>query len=513
MSQLSIEQVAQVAWEAGFHGDALAMAVAIAQGESGLRANAVGDESLTNGTWGPSVGLFQVRSLNAEAGSGSWRDVQQLSDPRFNSRAAFEISSGGTDFTPWSVYNHGRYEPFLEEARSVVTRLEQSGAFASGQIVVPGGESLAFGGGAPGDFAQVGGGPEAVPDRSLETFLEAALAQRGDRYVMGFEVRADDPDPDTFDCSELVEWAAARAGVTITDGSWLQYQAVAGAGTEMSVDEALRTPGALLFKFGSDPMSATRPDGADVAISLGDGRVMEAQGTTYGTDVFDAEGRGWTHAGWIPGLGGSVSVQSVSLEEIPEFLDSDGDGLRDRLEIYISTDPFSVDTDRDGFSDVDELLQFRSDPLDYVSNPLGIEPPDPSFRPPLTNADELSSPLQGYLTHDSTVANDVPAPASSLPIPAVDPPGAGEGTAAQLIAEVPGDAGALPLIGNEDIEELRARFDEAFGTPRVGLLDDDELHQLVTASDDDYTALVQRYDWLPTAHASLLDLLGDEFSL
>ena len=424
MSQLTIEQVAQVAWEAGFRGEDLVLAVAIAQGESGLRASAVGDESLVTGTWGPSIGLFQVRTLRDQEGTGGPRDIQQLADARFNARAAFEISNGGTDFTPWSVYNHDRYVPFIDDVRSVVRNLETRGAFQTGEIVVPGSDALDFGGGAPGDFASGRAMPEQFEDRSLETFLEAALAQQGDRYVMGFEVRADDPDPDTFDCSELVEWAAARAGVTITDGSWLQYQAVANAGTEMSVEEALRTPGALLFKFGSDPMTASRPDGAHVAISLGDGRVMEAKGSKYGTDIFNAEGHGWTHAGWIPGLGGSIAPQSMQFDDIPPTLDSDGDGLLDRLEMYIGTDPYATDTDRDGFADVDELLEFSSDPLDYLSNPLGAVASSSGYIPPLTNADELARPRTPTFI-PSTFGRSAPAPVP-VPPPAAEPPAAEE---------------------------------------------------------------------------------------
>ena len=57
----------------------------------------------------------------------------------------------------------------------------------------------------------------------------------------------------------------------------------------MPVQEALRTPGALLFRPGH------------VAISLGDGRTIEARGRRYGVGIFDGAGR-FTHAGWPPGL-------------------------------------------------------------------------------------------------------------------------------------------------------------------------------------------------------------------
>ena len=133
----------------------------------------------------------------------------------------------------------------------------------------------------------------AAPDTSnlpqgngtVGEFLDAALAQNGDRYVFGAETNLNDANPDTFDCSELVQWAAAQAGVNIADGSSNQ----AAATQNISVDEALRTPGALLFRPGH------------VAISLGDGRTIEARGRNYGVGIFNGEGR-FTSGGLIPGM-------------------------------------------------------------------------------------------------------------------------------------------------------------------------------------------------------------------
>lgn len=116
-------------------------------------------------------------------------------------------------------------------------------------------------------------------------FLQAALAQKGDRYRFGAETNLNDANPDTFDCSELVQWAAHQAGVNIADGSWNQKAAC----KPLSVEEAMRTPGALLFKPGH------------VAISLGDGRTIEAMGTKWGVVVANARGR-FTSGGLIPGM-------------------------------------------------------------------------------------------------------------------------------------------------------------------------------------------------------------------
>ena len=54
-------------------------------------------------------------------------------------------------------------------------------------------------------------------------------------------------NPASFDCSELTKWAAARAGVTIPDGAAHQYVWLKEQGATMTVQQALQTPGALLF--------------------------------------------------------------------------------------------------------------------------------------------------------------------------------------------------------------------------------------------------------------------------
>lgn len=119
-SSMSAADVAKVYAQAGFTGDALVTMVAIARGESGFNAGARGDTSITDGTWGPSIGLSQIRSLNAQAGTGGWRDPTRLADPAFNARAAYAISNGGTNFSPWTVYNEGIYNQYMEEAKAAV---------------------------------------------------------------------------------------------------------------------------------------------------------------------------------------------------------------------------------------------------------------------------------------------------------------------------------------------------------------------------------------------------------
>jgi cell wall-associated NlpC family hydrolase len=135
-------------------------------------------------------------------------------------------------------------------------------------------------------------------DRTVGTFLRAALAQNGDEYEWAAGRNLNDADPDEFDCSGLVYWSLHQAGIDPnTVGG---YSGAQSEGTRtISVDEALRTPGALLFYDGH------------VAISLGDGRTIEAMGERWGVTIDeDATDRRWTHGGLIPGMdyGGSIGV-------------------------------------------------------------------------------------------------------------------------------------------------------------------------------------------------------------
>lgn len=144
-------------------------------------------------------------------------------------------------------------------------------------------------GSASSGAAVSGGGADGQVDR----FVSLALQQAGDRYVFGAEVSASDPDPRQFDCSELVEWAAARAGISpkVPDGSAAQKAHCAKHGTLVSVQTGINTKGALLFAPGH------------VAISLGNGKTIEAMNPSAGVKQGNAAGR-FKEAGKIPGAQG-----------------------------------------------------------------------------------------------------------------------------------------------------------------------------------------------------------------
>lgn len=111
--KLSAAQIAQYAQGAGFSGDDLVVATAVALAESSGNTGVVGDLALTPGG---SVGLWQINLR--------WHPeytAEELTDPATNAAAAFKIyTAAGNSFTPWSTYKNGAYGNHLNEASDAV---------------------------------------------------------------------------------------------------------------------------------------------------------------------------------------------------------------------------------------------------------------------------------------------------------------------------------------------------------------------------------------------------------
>jgi hypothetical protein len=129
---------------------------------------------------------------------------------------------------------------------------------------------------------------------SASDFVRIAMSQVGKEYIFGAEANPNDSNPRAFDCSELVEWAVKRAGGNIVDGAANQFNYCKQHGTVISVQQALRTPGALLFYRNL----------GHVMISLGDGRVVEAGNSRVGVVVRPASvhGNNIAYGALVPGL-------------------------------------------------------------------------------------------------------------------------------------------------------------------------------------------------------------------
>jgi hypothetical protein len=115
-----MRETAALALEAGLTPEQAVTATAIATAESGNRDAAEGDTTITDGTWGPSLGRWQVRCVWSQSGTGGTRDCDALNDPHKNARSMFEVSGGGTNWAPWSVWLYDLYVPHLADARRAV---------------------------------------------------------------------------------------------------------------------------------------------------------------------------------------------------------------------------------------------------------------------------------------------------------------------------------------------------------------------------------------------------------
>ncbi len=117
------EQLTQYAWNAGFRGDALTTAVAVALAESD------GDPDAYN----PESEYFNKRAVpdaraEGKGSTGLWQifvflwptfDTWNLRDPQANACAAFIVwRQSSNAFWPWATYHSGAYKKYMPEGVS-----------------------------------------------------------------------------------------------------------------------------------------------------------------------------------------------------------------------------------------------------------------------------------------------------------------------------------------------------------------------------------------------------------
>lgn len=120
MAVLSWDQLAALAVKVGFPPGPAAIAVAITQPESGRNDTTVQQGMPYSQTgWG----LWQITPGNSEPQFGI---DNQLLDPYWNARAAYQKWSDAGGFRPWTTWVNGLEQPYLPDAEaavSVVTHL------------------------------------------------------------------------------------------------------------------------------------------------------------------------------------------------------------------------------------------------------------------------------------------------------------------------------------------------------------------------------------------------------
>lgn len=112
--------IASLALQSGCDPAAATIATAVAMAESAGSPSAQGDIGLMTSVWDWSAGLWQIRGLRTERGTGGIRDSVANQDVNHNAAAMFAISQACTDWTPWSTYNSGAYLQFMSLAEQAV---------------------------------------------------------------------------------------------------------------------------------------------------------------------------------------------------------------------------------------------------------------------------------------------------------------------------------------------------------------------------------------------------------
>lgn len=170
---------ARLAYNAGFRGDALVTAVAIASAESSYNPDAVGDVSLQDEKWGPSVGLWQIRTLkNPSDYSGSvdeGRDINLIggaSNAQANANLAYQLSKGGTDFRPWSTFTANTYK----NAQNLSSAQGAVNAMCTPEMMISNNEKL---------FSTVFDSP--IVFSLLQNCLTNSIVAQGNAFIMSAE--------------------------------------------------------------------------------------------------------------------------------------------------------------------------------------------------------------------------------------------------------------------------------------------------------------------------------------
>ena len=168
----------------GFHGKALRTAYAVSIAESGGRSNAVGDVGLQDSKWGPSIGLFQIRSLKHwQQYNDPYRDASRLPNPNYNVKAAWAKSSHGQSFKAWSTYTGGSFLKHLSEADSMAKQAGVGGPATS--VNLPSNFSPA--GGMNNQSITISGGRSGASQVNVNLHMNVTIAhgsvQETDRIV------------------------------------------------------------------------------------------------------------------------------------------------------------------------------------------------------------------------------------------------------------------------------------------------------------------------------------------
>jgi hypothetical protein len=112
---MSLTELRALATQAGFTGDDIKIAAAVAMAESKGDPGIIGDQGVVDHKWGPSIGLFQIRSLKHPgqfSRPDTLRVAAKLKDPVYNATTAKAIKDAH-NWKQWSTFVNGAYKQFM----------------------------------------------------------------------------------------------------------------------------------------------------------------------------------------------------------------------------------------------------------------------------------------------------------------------------------------------------------------------------------------------------------------
>lgn len=123
---LSDQELVGTLYNAGFRGERLETAFAVAKAESNARPKAYNPP--TNNTGDNSYGIFQINMIG-DLGPDrrerySLKRNEDLFDPDRNARIAFEMSNNGKDWGKWTTFTGGKYKEFLNDAKKALEQFK-----------------------------------------------------------------------------------------------------------------------------------------------------------------------------------------------------------------------------------------------------------------------------------------------------------------------------------------------------------------------------------------------------
>ena len=113
--KMSLTELRTLATQAGFTGSDVNIAAAVAMAESKGDPVIIGDQQFVDHKWGPSIGLFQIRSLKHPgqfSPPDTLRVATKLKDPLYNAKTAKAIKDAH-NWSQWSTFTNGAYKQFM----------------------------------------------------------------------------------------------------------------------------------------------------------------------------------------------------------------------------------------------------------------------------------------------------------------------------------------------------------------------------------------------------------------